>query len=195
MRPGRHLRASARPARVQPLRHARARPTRAERHARHLGTAPSVEGRRVCLAKPDARGQVTADAARLRSQGAPVSSDQSQCLRCEYSPGYRLGLFHDWYVLVVAIPHAPEAVAEPQLELQCPKCHRQRNASCKLQRPSEAGTIRYHRSRENTSVNSHAYVVVTIITGIGSPPYDTWRCHMTVVSYDGPEVSYDGGVV
>ena len=25
--------------------------------------------------------------------------------------------------------------------------------------------------------------------------YDTWRCHMTVVLYDGPEVSYDGGVI
>ncbi len=37
--------------------------------------------------------------------------------------------------------------------------------------------------------------VDTTITGLGSPPYDTWRCHMTVVSYDGPEVSYDGGVI
>ena len=26
-------------------------------------------------------------------------------------------------------------------------------------------------------------------------PYDTWRCRTTVVSYDGPEVSYDGSVV
>ena len=25
--------------------------------------------------------------------------------------------------------------------------------------------------------------------------YDTWRCRTTVVSYDGPEVSYNGGVV
>jgi len=33
------------------------------------------------------------------------------------------------------------------------------------------------------------------ITGMGGPPYDTWRCRTTVVSYDGPEVSYDGTVV
>ena len=57
------------------------------------------------------------------------------------------------------------------------------------------------------------------ITGLGSPPYDTWRCRTTVASYDtrrcrttvvsydtwrcrttvvshdGPEVSYDGSVV
>ena len=33
------------------------------------------------------------------------------------------------------------------------------------------------------------------ITGIGGPPYDASRRHMTAVSYDGPEVSYDGGVI
>ena len=33
------------------------------------------------------------------------------------------------------------------------------------------------------------------ITGIGGPSYDTWRRRTTVVSYDGPEASYDGGVV
>ena len=25
--------------------------------------------------------------------------------------------------------------------------------------------------------------------------YDAWRRHMTAVSYDGPEASYDGGVI
>ena len=34
------------------------------------------------------------------------------------------------------------------------------------------------------------------ITGIGGPSYDTCgRRRTTVVSYDGPEASYDGGVV
>jgi hypothetical protein len=33
------------------------------------------------------------------------------------------------------------------------------------------------------------------ITGIGGPSYDAWRRHMTAVSYDGPEASYDGGVI
>ena len=37
--------------------------------------------------------------------------------------------------------------------------------------------------------------VDTLITGLGSPPYDTRRCRTTVVSCDGPEVSYDGSVV
>ena len=35
----------------------------------------------------------------------------------------------------------------------------------------------------------------TLITGIGGPSYDAWRRHMTAVSYDGPEASYDGGVI
>ena len=39
------------------------------------------------------------------------------------------------------------------------------------------------------------FFVVRCITGIDGPSYDTWRRRTTVVSYDGPEVSYDGGVV
>ena len=46
------------------------------------------------------------------------------------------------------------------------------------------------RSRQLCSAQSSA-----CITGIGGPSYDAWRRHMTAVSYDGPEASYDGGVI